>query len=1092
MGDKTTSGARDWLAAAGLGVLVFALAAASLSFTAGAGRVAAIWPANAVVVAVLLRARRDNLWRFGLLAMAGCIGANLFVGDRPSVAAAIASVNAFETLLCVWLTLGFVGVRPDLTRTRDLLRFAVIGGVVAPLSAAVLGGAVMSLTLGRPFPAVILAWYAADALGLLIVTPAVMAISAGGMQRAARQFASGPAWAPVAALVIALLAAQIPSPYPLRILLMPALLFCAARLGASAAALAILATTVMAILAILTGHGGFIDAGDTSQRLRTLQMFLALQSLVVLPIAAVLTDRARLEESLTAALAESRRSHAALQDAERLSRLAGGLAGLGYWRRDFVSGLTVWSDRMYEILGVEGAGEEPIMPKAPALEMFSPEDRPRVTQVIEAVRQTGEPFALVARVNRASDGAERTLMFEGEGERDAAGAVVAMIGVLRDVTDEVDARNRLEESETRYRRMTETSHDIILQCDLEGTIEFISAAARRFGYEPGEVVGANGFDLMHPDDLPALRAMLMNLAARSDAAQAFEVAQFRVRAADGSYCWVESIPVVMRDEAGAPTGFTNTLRDISARKAAEEALAESEARYRTIAHKVSDIISMAGPDGAFTYVSPSVEAATGYTAEELTGRKWLDFVHPDDLEASLAHYVSLYRGQTDGAGSFRYRARHKDGRWIWLEANPSVVREQGGRVVQYLDVTRYVGAQVEIEDQLNQAKEAAEAAAAAKSDFLANMSHEIRTPLTAILGFTNLMAERPTLPEDCRADVERINGAGKALLSIVNDVLDFSKLEVGEVAIKPRPTAVREVLAEATELLRPQAEAKGLELRLEVTGGVPAFVSLDSDRVRQVVLNLLGNAVKFTERGFIVVSAAYDEDLERLSVQVTDTGGGLDEGQQAKLFQRFSQVDASTARRHGGTGLGLAICRGLVEAMGGAIGVISAPGEGSKFYFHLAAPIAEPEDEPEACDGVAMLDGVRVLVTDDNPINRELARALLQAMNAEVYDACDGESAIERAQEMVFDLLLMDIRMPGLDGPTAAARIRAAPGPNQRTPILAFTADIDRDLMERHRGVFDGLVRKPLNPAGLARAIIDCLVAAAEAESFEDLESEAV
>jgi CheY-like chemotaxis protein len=281
-----------------------------------------------------------------------------------------------------------------------------------------------------------------------------------------------------------------------------------------------------------------------------------------------------------------------------------------------------------------------------------------------------------------------------------------------------------------------------------------------------------------------------------------------------------------------------------------------------------------------------------------------------------------------------------------------------------------------------------------------------------------------------------------------------------------------DLLHEALMMFGPQADAKGLELTFRVDGALPPWVVLDPDRVRQVLLNLVGNAVKFTELGGVRLVVRYDRERQSLGVNVEDTGSGLSAAQQARLFQRFSQVDGSSTRRHGGTGLGLAICKGLVEAMGGDIGVRSVIGQGSVFHFEIQAPEAEvPAEDQGGADVAPMsLDHIRVLVVDDNPVNRELARSVLEQLGAEVTEAADGLSGLEAAQALPVDVILLDIRMPGLDGPEVLARLRAEPGPNQWTPALAFTADVDLDrLGGNHR--FDGLVRKPLSPSDLSSAV---------------------
>jgi CheY-like chemotaxis protein/anti-sigma regulatory factor (Ser/Thr protein kinase) len=355
------------------------------------------------------------------------------------------------------------------------------------------------------------------------------------------------------------------------------------------------------------------------------------------------------------------------------------------------------------------------------------------------------------------------------------------------------------------------------------------------------------------------------------------------------------------------------------------------------------------------------------------------------------------------------------------------------------------------------------------------MSHEIRTPLAAILGFTGLLGTRPGLDEVSLGYLERVNFAGQALLALVNDILDFSKLEAGQVEVTPKSISPTQLAQGSLLIFTPQAEAKGLALHFLAEDGVPDLVRLDPDRMRQVLLNLIGNAVKFTDAGSVTLRLGYNSKAQQLHVAVEDTGPGLTRAQQKKLFQRFSQVDGSSTRRHGGTGLGLAICKAVVEAMGGSIGVRAAPGVGSTFHFYMAAPevTATAVHDLEAAPAPRIED-VRVLVVDDNPANRLLASTILEGVGAEVTLAASGEEGVETALALPFDVILMDMRMPGMDGETAVQRLRSQPGPNQAIPILAFTADADLSRFTDPAGGFTGAVSKPLQPDALLTAIAQC------------------
>ena len=397
-----------------------------------------------------------------------------------------------------------------------------------------------------------------------------------------------------------------------------------------------------------------------------------------------------------------------------------------------------------------------------------------------------------------------------------------------------------------------------------------------------------------------------------------------------------------------------------------------------------------------------------------------------------------------------------------------------------------------LKKQLRAALARAEQAAEAKAEFLANMSHEIRTPLTAVIGFAGLLAERPDLDETAGRYVARIGGAGRALLAIVNDVLDFSQLEAGRLAIAPRPARVIDAAREVLELFTLQAANKAIALRFDAAQAVPGHVTVDADRLRQILLSLVGNAVKFTARGTVTLRLGYDLAAERLFAEVTDTGPGIAVHQRKQIFQLFSQLDASTTRK-GGAGMGLAISSGLAAAMGGCIRLSSQIGRGSTFRLELPAPPAEVAAvaAPGAWTDDVLI-GLRVLVVDDNASNREVARAILEQFGVDISEAADGLEAVSLAQRQPFDLILMDMRMPGLDGRAALRRIRGAPGPNQAMPILAFSADNvgegpDMDNLYE----FQGRVLKPIQPSAMLAAISHAVTEDA-AYAMESLDAAAV
>ncbi|PHY22341.1 ATP-binding protein [Caulobacter sp. BP25] len=375
-------------------------------------------------------------------------------------------------------------------------------------------------------------------------------------------------------------------------------------------------------------------------------------------------------------------------------------------------------------------------------------------------------------------------------------------------------------------------------------------------------------------------------------------------------------------------------------------------------------------------------------------------------------------------------------------------------------------------DAARRAQADAQAADKAKSEFLATISHEIRTPLNSILGFADLVAADPGLSADSRRRLDLIDRAGRSLVEIVNDLLDFSKLEAGRMELDPEPLAPAVVLRDAMAIAAPAAEAKQLDLRVQIIGGDErSLFLLDETRLRQVLLNLLSNAIKFTREG--AVTARLELSDQRLRFEILDTGIGIAPDVQARLFQRFSQGDSSISRGYGGTGLGLAISKALVTRMGGEIGVTSAPGRGSSFWVELPATPAQPTLRLDsAATSTCDMRGARVLLVDDHHVNRELGYALLTLGGHEAVTAEDGAMAVSLVRDQDFDLVLMDVHMPVMDGLAATHAIRAMEGSKASVPILALSADVMPEQVARCLAAgMDGHLAKPIVRDDLLAAV---------------------
>ncbi|WP_312065794.1 PAS domain-containing protein [Brevundimonas sp.] len=531
------------------------------------------------------------------------------------------------------------------------------------------------------------------------------------------------------------------------------------------------------------------------------------------------------------------------------------------------------------------------------------------------------------------------------------------------------------------------------------------------------------------------------------------------------------------DETGRVVAMFGVFQDVTEQ---EKVLARSrrdEGRYRLLAENIGDVITRVKMDGSSKYISPAIQQLLGWTFEEMSGQS-TDYVHPEDR-----HLVLKAIGEAVKTGTptrLEHRAVHRKGHTIWVECTFKALKDENGHVDDVVVVIRDMTQRRVLEDQVIEAKERAEKAAQAKSEFLANMSHELRTPLTSVIGFSGLLQGSEALPAEERTYVERIATASEALLGVINDILDYSKLEANAIEMDPEPFQVAALVDGAAAIVEGQCQAKGLSLKVVADAAMPEVLTGDAGRLRQVMLNFLSNAVKFTGKGGVTlrVGGAPDPDGRwRLRVAVTDTGIGIPAEKIEVLFERFSQADASTTRVYGGTGLGLAISRRLIEIMGGEIGVDSKPGEGATFWFETpliqggsAAGLAGGEDEMAASGGLA---GGRILMADDAPGNRELVSAILRGLGLEIDTVCDGAEAVQAMQTGSYDLVLMDVHMPVMDGLTATREIRRMQaGSGHRTPILALTANVQADQVARclDSGM-DGHLAKPIQIPELAGAL---------------------
>jgi len=534
------------------------------------------------------------------------------------------------------------------------------------------------------------------------------------------------------------------------------------------------------------------------------------------------------------------------------------------------------------------------------------------------------------------------------------------------------------------------------------------------GYPAEELLAKTFQDITHPDDLEGDLANVAEMLAGNIRTYKLEK---RYLAKGGRMVWALLNVSLVRTPQGVPLHFISQVEDITDRKRGEIAAQEAEAKFRAV-FSYNPIMSVlvTSPDRRVVEVNDACLAGFRFSREQVVGR------HTSDLGVWETHAeydrFRLFLASPDTSRGFETTFRRGDGSMFRARINSNSFALSGRTYLLLLieDFTE----RHRIKAELLQAKEAAESANRAKSDFLATMSHEIRTPLNGVFGFVNLLLDTPPNAEQ-REAVNIIKRSGDALLDIINDILDFSKIEAGKLVLENTRYDLRMVCEDVVALMKPKAAEKGLSLTLEYAADVPNQLAGDSLRVRQILLNLTGNALKFTSRGGVHIEVRLVHTRE-IKISVTDSGDGIAPEIQQKLFERFTQADSSTTRRYGGTGLGLAICKRLTELMGSKIGVTSEIGVGSTFWFTqspqsiLTANVMEARKTharvPASLPPVRSAQPVRVLVADDNAINRMLAKRILERFGCCVDTANDGTEAVQLAHDASYDLIFMDCHMP--------------------------------------------------------------------------------
>jgi len=688
------------------------------------------------------------------------------------------------------------------------------------------------------------------------------------------------------------------------------------------------------------------------------------------------------------------------------------IAGIGSWELDLKTNEVFWTEELYNMYGFDAKLPPP--PFTEHMKLFTPESWKQLSAAINLTKEKGIPYELELKSIR-KDGSEGYLWAHGEAEFDAKGDIVLIKGIAQDVTERKRAEENLRINEERWHFVIEGSGDGIWEWKPQENKTFYSKRwLEMLGFKLEEFTDDDyeWRSRIHPDDVAfTFSEISQNLLGKTDSFS-FE---YRFRNKEGNYLWILNRgKVVERNAAGEAIRVVGSHSDISKLKQSEQALKDNETRL-SLAVKAGGVgiwdwdiakDKLTWDDQMFAlYGVNKNDFANAYEA-------WVNGVYEADKQRGDEEIQKAIRGEKDFNTEFRVQCATGEIRNI--RALATVLRDNNGKAIRMIGTNWDITAEKEAASQIV-AREAAEKANRAKSEFLANMSHEIRTPLNSVIGFTDLL-EKTQLSIVQRQYAHSANVSGHALLGIINDILDFSKIEAGMLDLDILKTDMVQLFEDSIDIVKFTAAEKDIELLLDIDPSMPRFAKVDGLRLKQILVNLLGNAVKFTNQGEVALKISY-RDVGRgqgtLSISVRDTGIGIDKEQQSKLFKSFSQADSSTTRVFGGTGLGLVISQLLAERMDSTIHVESTVGVETVFYFDITTHF-QAGDKPDSTH----IKGVkRCLIIDDNTNNQAIMKKMLNQWHIQ-SECCDsGFEALKIIEQPEpFDLIICDYKMPYING----------------------------------------------------------------------------
>ncbi len=700
------------------------------------------------------------------------------------------------------------------------------------------------------------------------------------------------------------------------------------------------------------------------------------------------------------------------------------------------------------------------------LDAIHPDDREQTNQVWMEAVQTRSLYEIEYRI-RGADGNYRYFQARGVPLLDEDGNIREWIGICTDIHDRKQAEDAIKQSEERYRSLILATSQIVWITDPEGRCEDTPSMRAYTGQTEAEVVGYGWLDTIHPDD----REGTVQVWSEAVQTKSLYEMEYRLRAADGNYRYFQARAVPILNEEGSIREWVGTSIDIHDRKQAEDAIKQSEERYRSLIAATSQMVWTADAEGRAPDL-PSWRAYTGQTEAQMVGLGWLDAIHPDDRERT--NQVWMEAVQTKTLLEIEYQIRSADGNYRYFQARGVPLLDEDGSIREWIGTCTDIHDRKQTEIVQAKAREAAEAASRAKSEFLANMSHELRTPLNGIMGYAQILQRSKFLNEEERSRINVIYQCGSHLLTLINDILDLSKIEAQKVELMPTDFHFPAFLQGVAEMCRIRAEIKGIHFHFPSSPELPIGICADEKRLRQVLINLLSNAIKFTDEGSVTFIVSFAAE-GKIRFEIRDTGTGIAQDQLQAIFQPFEQV-GDRRRQTEGTGLGLAISQRIVELMGSTIQVQSEMNVGSIFWFDANISQAEEWVKTSQIDDRGQIIGIKdrqpkIVVIDDKWANRSVISNLLSPIGFEVSEANDGQEGWEKILEVQPDLIVTDLLMPEVDGFELIKRVRESENFQDLIIIVSSASVFETDQYRSLEAGANAFIAKPVQATELLQKL---------------------